>query len=495
MCMFYGAADSLKPQAEKQRTTELKSDRNLFSRLYIASQRRDGDLGTFFSHENQPQPPSLSKNGKMRQGDKADLIDCLEAVSPAQKTAPTVDAKVFDGGAVVNFLQGIPGKTFQEYGQDIFLPYLEGQLESTSRVDVVWDTYQDDSLKSQVRGDRGSGTRRRVTPKTKVPGNWKSFLRNDQNKGELFQYLSDVALKAPITGREIYVTSVASVLSSDPNADVNLLSPCNHEEADTWVILHTLNAARKGACKILIRTVDTDVVVLAIAHFFSIQAEEVWIAFSTGKKFRYIPIHKIATGLGKRKSEALAFFHAFTGCDTTSYFANKGKLSAWKTWEVLPDITPCFHSLSINPDSITTEFHQLERFVAILYDRTNDSGSVNKVRKYLFAQKSREIENIPPTADALEEHAKRAVYQAGHVWGQSLVCQQELPSPASFGWKWKGDSCWIPDWMKLPVVQTACTELISCHCKSSCKGNCKCCKANLPCTSLCGCDGQCFQET
>ena len=123
----------------------------------------------------------------MRQGDKADLLDCLEAVSPAQKTAPTVDAKVFDGGAVVNFLQGIPGKTFQEYGQDIFLPYLEGQLESTSHVDVVWDTYRDDSLKSRVRGDRGSGTRRRVTPKTKVPGNWKSFLQNDQNKGELLK--------------------------------------------------------------------------------------------------------------------------------------------------------------------------------------------------------------------------------------------------------------------------------------------------------------------
>lgn len=352
----------------------------------------------------------------------------------------------------MNFLQGIPGKDFQKYGQDIFLPYLKGQLESTSCVVVAWDIYRDDSPKSQVRGDRGSGTRRRVTPRTKVPGNWKSFLRNDQNKEELFQYLSDVAVKAPITGREIYVTSGASVLSSDPNADANILSPCNHKEADTRVILHAVDAARKWACKILIRTVDTDVVVLAIAYFFSIQAEEVRVAFGTGKKFRYIPIHKIATGLGKRKSEALAIFHAFTGCDTTSYFANKGKLSAWKTWGVLPDITLCFQSLMINPDSITTEFHKLERFVSILYDKTNDSGSVNKLRKYLFAQKSREIENIPPTADALEAHTERAVYQAGHVWGQSLVRQQELPSPASFRWKRKGDSCWIPNWMKLPVV-------------------------------------------
>jgi len=100
-------------------------------------------------------------------------LETLEAVSPSQKTARSVDANVLDGGAVVNFLQRIPGKTFQEYGQDIFLPYLKEQLESTSRVDVVWDTYRDDSLKSQIRGDRGSGTRQdnRVTPKTKDPGN------------------------------------------------------------------------------------------------------------------------------------------------------------------------------------------------------------------------------------------------------------------------------------------------------------------------------------
>ena len=65
----------------------------------------------------------------------------------------------------MNFLQGISGKTFQEYGQDIFLPYLKGQLESTSRVDVVWDTYRDDSLKSEVWRDRGPGTRRKVTQK------------------------------------------------------------------------------------------------------------------------------------------------------------------------------------------------------------------------------------------------------------------------------------------------------------------------------------------
>ena len=38
----------------------LKNDRNLFSRLYIVSQTREGDVDDFFRHENQPIPPALS---------------------------------------------------------------------------------------------------------------------------------------------------------------------------------------------------------------------------------------------------------------------------------------------------------------------------------------------------------------------------------------------------------------------------------------------------
>ena len=71
----------------------------------------------------------------------------------------------------------------------------------------------------------------------------------------------------------------------------------------------------------------------------------------------------------------------------------------------------------------------LERFVVLMYDRTSQCQRVNDVRKVLFAQKGRTLENIPPTADALLQHAKRVAYQAGHCWGQCLVSVPELPSP------------------------------------------------------------------
>jgi len=42
------------------RLTELKNGRVLLSRLYIASQTREGDVDEFFRHENQSTPPSLA---------------------------------------------------------------------------------------------------------------------------------------------------------------------------------------------------------------------------------------------------------------------------------------------------------------------------------------------------------------------------------------------------------------------------------------------------
>ena len=73
----------------------------------------------------------------------------------------------------------------------------------------------------------------------------------------------------------------------------------------------------------------------------NIEADEGWIAFGIGKKFKYICMHEIACQLVPRKSKALGIFHAFTGCDVTSFFAGKGKRSAWETWRVCPAIIFC----------------------------------------------------------------------------------------------------------------------------------------------------------
>lgn len=54
-----------KHSKSKLQTSALKKDRQLFSRLYIACQSRDGDLEQFFAHKNQAEPPSLSSEGSL----------------------------------------------------------------------------------------------------------------------------------------------------------------------------------------------------------------------------------------------------------------------------------------------------------------------------------------------------------------------------------------------------------------------------------------------
>ncbi len=66
-----------------------------------------------------------------------------------------------------------------------------------------------------------------------------------------------------------------------PTQDTSSLAPCDHEEADTWIIVHLADAVNKGYKKILLRTVDMYVVVLAVAA--KVDIEELWIAFGTAK--------------------------------------------------------------------------------------------------------------------------------------------------------------------------------------------------------------------
>lgn len=112
--------------------------------------------------------------------------------------------------------------------------------------------------------------------------------------------------------------------------------------------------------------------------------------------------------------------------------------------------------------------------------------TVNAARKDLFTRKGRDIESIPPTADALLQHAKRATFQAGHCWGKCLEVSPQLPPPSKWGWERGPTQTWEPLWTTIPQASQSCQELLKCGCKSEkgCTGWCKCVRAELPCTHV-----------
>ena len=243
------------PSKQKMKIAALKSDCALFSRLYVACQTRDGDLDKFFTHENQAAPPSLSVGGGLRLGTKADLLQCLALEDKQSVNAPVVDAKLYDGAAIVQMLHPGAEKTFQEYADNVFCSYVSSQLATTQRVDLIWDVYIADSLKSSTREKRGKGKRRHVASSTVIPKNWRDFLRVDENKSELFHFLSQQIVLLPTSqGKAIYTTDGMSVLSTG-SQDLASLAPCSHEEADTRLFLHALDAVQKGCRKLCVHTV------------------------------------------------------------------------------------------------------------------------------------------------------------------------------------------------------------------------------------------------
>jgi len=334
---------------------------------------------------------------------------------------------------------------------------------------------------------------RRVVAAAAIPGNWQNFLRVDSNRTELFRFLSAAVMEwFDQEDKQLVITDGEAVLRKPLLPDLTSLAPCNHEEADSQMLLHASHAAQHGHHAILIRTVDTDVVVLAVSLAQEWQPEDkLWVAFGTGQSFRYLAAHEITAGLGRENARALPMFHALTGCDTVSSFATRGKKTAWTVWTVLPELTEALLLLSSAPRDIPDDATRIiERFVILLYDRTSKCTDIDKARRKLFARKNN-VQLIPATKAALEEHVKRAVYQGGHVWGQILLPAPELPPPTNWGWSRTGEGQYTPYWTRLPEAAHSCIELVSCKCKKGCVRLCKCKKAALQCTTLCVCEGYC----
>ncbi|KAG7163773.1 hypothetical protein Hamer_G003026 [Homarus americanus] len=148
-----------------------------------------------------------------------------------------------------------------------------------------------------------------------------------------------------------------------------------------------MNAVKHGYFKVIIRTVDTDVLVLAIAAFHLLNITELWVAFATGKCFTYLPVHEMAISLGPENCKALPFLHTFNGCDTVSSSAGWGKKTVWDVWKAFDEASLIFCALASTPSSVEDHLGILERFVVFHYDHASSAVVMNEARKQLFSPK------------------------------------------------------------------------------------------------------------
>jgi len=179
------------------------------------------------------------------------------------------------------------------------------------------------------------------------------------------------------------------------------------------MILHAADAVQEGHRKIVLRTVDTDVLVSAIALAGRLQEQQVelWVAMETGSHLRYIAAHEISHSLGSEMSKSIPVFtHSLDAmrCPASLGEARRPLLQ----YQSYPAVTDAFLQLATTPTPLVSEacMIYLERFVILLYDRTSNKANANEARKQLFAQKGRAYD---------AQHTKRTAYQGGHCWGQA----------------------------------------------------------------------------
>ena len=231
-------ASNTKGWSAKTESQELKMHVRLFPQMNISTQISGRNMEEFFSHETLQYPQALARRGEMRSGNKFDLVKCIHSLSDTETVSnqSKVLAVVLEGSVLVNLAKPKKNQSFKDYATDVFCPQIRKHMNdySAQPVDIKFDMYKDESLKASTRVKRGKRISRKVLDKSVAPTNWRIFLRLDQNKTELFCYVSITIIQHGDKGDVIMICAYDDTCISGSNElHLSNLTPCNHEEADT----------------------------------------------------------------------------------------------------------------------------------------------------------------------------------------------------------------------------------------------------------------------
>jgi len=139
------------------------------------------------------------------------------------------------------------------------------------------------------------------------------------------------------------------------------------EEADNRMLLHGLDATKRGETSTLIQSQDTDVPVLMLWTYKGLYLDTALTAETEGKG-RSTPLGPLYEVVGEDLVKALPGIHAFSGCDQTGTISGKSKLCFSNNLKKAKrPMLDAFSSLG-NSDTIADNMYiKLKRFVCQLY--------------------------------------------------------------------------------------------------------------------------------
>ena len=451
----------------------------------------------------------VTKDGTPFHNTKSKILDCLgdmDLYGPLLADALVVDLSVIirSQASVIK-----TGCTFDKFGDAIIKNITDTATAcGATRLDMVADLYnKESSIKYATRFDRkskGFGSQISFQGDTIVPSDLtKSFLLDEENKNNLNafiakRFLSKVSEIWP--GKFCITNGLINVFSDEGEREIYKPSDMMTilEEADNRIVCHIADVLRSGSSNISVKTADSDVVILLVG--FMKQFKEINdnvrinVDFNSSGIKRKISVNKIFDKLGEKLSMAVLFFHAFTGADATTSFFKISKKEWFASWEKFPSkelLTATFIALSCCPlevDVIGAQ-HTIQDFVSFVFSRGHVID-LDQLRWNMFrTSSSNELRLLPPSKDGLLQHILRCSYQAGWVWGNSLL-QQKPPAPDAWGWKFHHGQLRI-HWSCSDVSSQLQRALSMCQCRKNKCATCKCAKNKLKCLKFCNCSRDC----
>ena len=308
-------------------------------------------------HEAFAVPISLFNTDKtMRMGTKSALVDPMLKSANVVKLQSVKPYPVEDSHHAIDVMYLVNSINFRENIKDfktfcdIFCKIVFSM--PSERIDALCDRYDTLSPKEGMRKSRShkvvqkqnastkklkkTAVERIVTPETEFPKkeeDFKLFLSLNQNKKSLQLLIGQTLLEKAPPDRTIVVSGA---FEDTTEVRSNKLTPaelkelqCDHDEADTRLVLHVVKSKKKRS--ILICN-DTDILISTLANISKIKDKEVYMKRSSHE---FIDITHLGHELISKKNinlESLSIMYAMTGSDQTSFIYNIGKPKAWSKY-------------------------------------------------------------------------------------------------------------------------------------------------------------------
>ena len=433
-----------KAKKDSKAVNVLKEDRQAFGVLVGKATTPE----EAHSHPLTTVPLALATQERdLRQGSKATLRNYLiDECTSIIEEPPNRGNWLIDGMAAV---KSIPSQmTWGEYA-DILLKFcLPPRQSKPLRIGIIFDSYSIATRKQLTQRRRGVSDRitHITSPEQSMPKgkDWDSFLQNAENKTELIRFLVHYfktdsvrsKLKIPLTVREEENTWLIT------QTNIEKLESCNHDEADTRLVLH----ASQSTGPVIIRATDTNVVILLSYAYSVCKPLQDWLMKID---HRYVSVNKLTTHFGDEVCEVLPAYHSIAGCDTTSFPFRIGKIKPIKKM-IKQEKFRLLSKLGRSAHSVQDVTSAKCFFRTCMYSGSDQESFVEtRIRMYNI-QKVKSSSSILPDESSTNEHLKRSDLQT-MVWRQCLKQNIQYPSITDRGWKETDDGI-RPIWFTCPQL-------------------------------------------